>query len=737
MNRHRRAVVVAMIVAALTMAVPVGLAALVGNPLPSGVPTLDHVGRALTEADVSERTLLKVLAGVCWLAWLELVVALATEAWAIRRGRPTPRLPFMGALQTVAAVLLTSVAPLVGMLARSERGADPPPLARALSLSLGGSNPDRVDDEPGPGTESAPLTEAPAQLPEASRSVHRVARRETLWSVADQRLGDARRWRELFDLNQGVLQPDGRTLARPDEPLHEGWLLRLPVDVASRDDDPLPASAPDADAGAPDVVDLTEVRPTSATEDPPVREGSLLDGLARAGLLVGGIVWSIDRRRRVVERRRLPSHPVASPADATRSVEMSLRAVAATERLDQTDLALRRWSARLHDDGRPAPPVVGVNVGDELSILFAAPDRVAVDGFSVEDDGLSWVTPLTGAASTTEEATVPNPLPCLVTIGHTDRSQVLINLEMMDVLAVAGRDWDVAEAMFAMASELTTGPSADHVQVIVVDPDESLGAIPNAIHAGSLSDITRELDAAVASGDRDGLNARISGASSAATATVVFVTRGAASNAARLASLARQTPGAGLSMVVAHDASSAEWCLDIDGDVVRLEPVGVALTRPRVPERARAAMRELLAPTTGGPGAPRSLLLLSPSLPSTEVEPTVEVCVLGPVGVRGAASAFDRRKALELVAYLALHRRGAEADVLSEALWPDRLASPRTLHGVATVARRALGPGPSGEPLLPHAGPESHYRLDPAVAVDSERFSALVRKASTATPEVA
>lgn len=746
MNRYRRAVLVAVVIAALTLGVPIGLAALVGNPLPSGVPTLEELGRALTAGDVSERTLLKTLASVCWLAWFELMVALAAEGWAIRRGRPTPRVPFLGAVQAVAAVLLASVAPLVGMLARSERAAEPPPLARALSLSFGGPDADPVADEAAPRPQSVPPTEAPrdaaGDAPETPGGVHRVARRETLWSIAEQRLGDARRWRDLFDLNHGAPQPDGGALARPDEPLREGWLLRLPADATSPD--PLPPTP--AEFGAdplpsapPEVVDLSRVRPASTSDDLPVREGSMLDGLARAGLLVGGIVWSIDRRRRAAEGRRLPGEAVASPADSTRAVEMSLRAAATPDRLRQTEVALRRWSASLRGEGRPAPPVVGVNVADELSILFAAPDRVAVDGFSVEDDGLSWVTPLSDVPGATSGETVAaHPLPCLVTIGHTDRSQVLINPEMMDVLAVVGREWDVAEVMFAMASELTTGPSAEHVKVMVVDPDGSLGTIPDAVRACGLSEIEHALElAAGGPAGQDAMNARIRGTASPVSATVVFVTRGADDDASHLADLAHQTPGAGLSVVVAHGASLAGWSLAIDDDVVRLEPVGVTLTRPRIPERARPVIRELLTPTRRGPEAAPSLLLLNPSPPSTEPEPAVEVCVLGPVGVRGVAAPIERRKALEFVVYLALHRRGAEADVVSEALWPDRFASPRTLHGVATVARRALGAGPSGEPLLPHAGSESHYRLDPSVALDSERFAALVRDAATATPEAA
>ena len=38
----------------------------------------------------------------------------------------------------------------------------------------------------------------------------RVARGDSPWSLAERHLGDGLRWRELWDLNRGVPQADGR-----------------------------------------------------------------------------------------------------------------------------------------------------------------------------------------------------------------------------------------------------------------------------------------------------------------------------------------------------------------------------------------------------------------------------------------------------------------------------------------------------------------------------------------------
>jgi DNA-binding SARP family transcriptional activator len=107
----------------------------------------------------------------------------------------------------------------------------------------------------------------------------------------------------------------------------------------------------------------------------------------------------------------------------------------------------------------------------------------------------------------------------------------------------------------------------------------------------------------------------------------------------------------------------------------------------------------------------------------TEPHPEVEVRILGPVEVHGAARAFTRAWALELVIYLAVHPRGASNEAWATALWPDRVMAPSSLHSTASVARRALGRSSAGVDHLPR----SHGRLalGPTVGTDWDRFVAL------------
>ncbi len=100
----------------------------------------------------------------------------------------------------------------------------------------------------------------------------------------------------------------------------------------------------------------------------------------------------------------------------------------------------------------------------------------------------------------------------------------------------------------------------------------------------------------------------------------------------------------------------------------------------------------------------------------------VEVAVLGPLQIRGAAGPFHRSAALELVVYLAFHRRGVRHAESALAIWPERAVSLSTVHSTCSDARRALGRAPDGGPHLPRG---TDLRLRDSVTTDVERFTAL------------
>ena len=100
----------------------------------------------------------------------------------------------------------------------------------------------------------------------------------------------------------------------------------------------------------------------------------------------------------------------------------------------------------------------------------------------------------------------------------------------------------------------------------------------------------------------------------------------------------------------------------------------------------------------------------------------VDVAVLGPVDLRGAAEPFHRSAALDLVVYLAFHRRGIRHAEWALAVWPDRAVALPTVHSTASDARRALGLARDGMPHLPRG---VLLRLRDSVTTDVEQFESL------------
>jgi len=127
------------------------------------------------------------------------------------------------------------------------------------------------------------------------------------------------------------------------------------------------------------------------------------------------------------------------------------------------------------------------------------------------------------------------------------------------------------------------------------------------------------------------------------------------------------------------------------------------------------------------------------SVPDARPEPDViaaptrpQISVLGPLTITSAKRSRRglRARALELIAYLALHRRPVQRDELLEAFWPGedpRRTRPRLRQAVRD-ARRLLGTAIVGE--------NECYWLDrAAVGVDLDELERLLAQSNTAEPE--
>ena len=110
-------------------------------------------------------------------------------------------------------------------------------------------------------------------------------------------------------------------------------------------------------------------------------------------------------------------------------------------------------------------------------------------------------------------------------------------------------------------------------------------------------------------------------------------------------------------------------------------------------------------------------------------EAQIEIAVLGPLEIRGAAHPFTRAAARELVVYLALHRPEVRNDLWVDALWTGRAVAAATVYSTASDARRALGRSSDGLDHLPRQ--RRSLRLGDSVVTDIELFA---RSASGTDP---
>ena len=251
------------------------------TPFPTSLPTTWPTPSHLTQS-LDTTQILNVLLVVVWLAWLQFVVCVAVEvAAALRGGVLAHPIPLSGPSQRLARLLVASVllagtvvgqvsiaqaavnparagssnsqvvasAPIspssavdrvsrTGAISRSNRHTARQQLAageaatrwavtdRAAQPAAGTAAPLGATQQTGISKDEQALDGRKVYQVESSAGRHH----DSLWEIAERHLGDGRRYHEIYRLNEGRLQPDGRTLhlARLIQP---GWRLVMPEDA--------------------------------------------------------------------------------------------------------------------------------------------------------------------------------------------------------------------------------------------------------------------------------------------------------------------------------------------------------------------------------------------------------------------------------------------------------------------------------------------------------------------------
>ena len=260
--------------AALLVGIPVGLAVLVGWPLPTSVPDGETLSRAMNTG-ITDEFIVNALAVIAWLAWAQLTLALLIEAIAAVRGRPPRALPFAPGLQAAAARLVAGIVMLVAPLQPARAVAAPAHPTAVVApieiaepvIDLRALAPTANLTSPQPAAASAMGASAPGT---AIRKVT-VERHDSYWAIAERELDDGLRWREVQALNVGRTMTDGHVIGVGDELLRAGWILDLPADG--------PAGAEAPEPAAPETATEVVVEPGDNLWD--MSEDRLADDLHR------------------------------------------------------------------------------------------------------------------------------------------------------------------------------------------------------------------------------------------------------------------------------------------------------------------------------------------------------------------------------------------------------------------------------------------------------------------------
>ncbi len=475
------------------------------------------------------------------------------------------------------------------------------------------------------------------------------------------------------------------------------------------------------------------------------------------GLLGAGVVLVINRLRRAQQRHRPSGLRIALPDKELAGAERRLRSSADHDAAAWVDAALRTLAAVCRSQDRRAPRVVAVRVLDHATelILGPPPDPNPIAPFERLQDKPSWFLPrrpdlLDEAQADPWVAGMDVMSPGLVTLGRGPEGLLLVDVEQAGSIAVPGEDAD--NVLRAMAIELATSTWSEQVNVVMVgmervshgrhSADPTLDVLDRVREAADLVEVLPELRHVTtersvmlnAVGLDRTSEARLAVSGDSWDLTVVFCSsRALAANGKAVADLISLAGDGthGLATVCAGTVTDANWLLEAGSGPITFRMAGVpeATVWPQtLDDDAGDQIAKLVdvarhlegvdlttppydAIETRDPG---------PESAGGDPPPAVEILVLGPVEVVGAARPFTRAWALELVVYLAMHPGGATSDQWATHLWPNRSMAQASLHSTASAARRALGSTATGEDHLPR----SHGRLalGPGVTTDWDRF---------------
>ncbi len=193
-----------------------------------------------------------------------------------------------------------------------------------------------------------------------------------------------------------------------------------------------------------------------------------------AGIVGIGVTELLDRLRRVQQRHRQSGTRIAMPGPALRQFEQRLRVGDGAGVLCAAEEAVRRYFAG-GGDGVPPGALLGLKVSQtDVELVLAGGD-----GGATPPAGFRRIVGTGSIAISRSSLEVPRsqrsqgsvrsfPLPALVTIGRSEDSIVLLNLEGCGALIVEGEPHDAEGLARALALELATSRWSSRLDLVLV-----------------------------------------------------------------------------------------------------------------------------------------------------------------------------------------------------------------------------------------------------------------------------
>ena len=504
---------------------------------------------------------------------------------------------------------------------------------------------------------------------------------DTLWGIADDLLGDGADWTSLAALNLGRDVGGGARFVDPDQ-LREGWRLRLPAETHRRDGE--------------------HARTSHALPHP--EQSAHLPELLALGL--GSVACAAFARR--ARRRRRPGDrylgdPIRQPSEGALDAATLLERFAESPALHSFEAANCMLGLAL--EGRASRPRVRAICvspsGVTFSFVRAEPGEPPA-GFVQVGDGTGWHVSHDALGG-------DNPcsplLPVVIPVGDDADGTWLVPLEPGDVLPILGEE---ALALWRSARAAAASWAWSDMILVTDDPDDPrLRA-----EASAEPFMARQV---LFGGDPASLPPAL---------------------AARCA------------VITMEPVAASDLTILVDRRAATLHPMGLVI-RPHLQSAETAQhLAELVAPRVEGEtsvvgaadfsavhGRGRDVSRLDHGTHALSPG-TVDVRLLTMTprmdGLRDDLPPNRARRAVELVAYLALH----QPDVVTSDRLRTRVlgssdadAAAKTLFNTAYAARRAMGLDEEGNPLFPTGSRDGLYQLSPDVTVDVERAVALCAEA--------